>query len=108
VRYIVRPGDTLFSVARRFGVPVRVLIDANRIWNPSLIFVGQVLWVPAHAPVPPPPVPACAWYRVQRGDNVFRLALRFGTTVQAIATANGINPNRIYVGQALWICGSGR
>ena len=45
---------------------------------------------------------------VQRGENLFRIALRYGTTVQAIASANGIaNPARIYAGQELVISPSG-
>ena len=45
---------------------------------------------------------------VQRGENLFRIALRYGTTVQAIASANGIaNPSLIYVGQVLTIPVSG-
>ena len=47
---------------------------------------------------------------VQWGENLFRIALRYGTTVEAIAIANGIaNPNRIYAGQRLviWGCGPG-
>jgi LysM repeat protein len=45
---------------------------------------------------------------VQRGENLFRIALRYGTTVQAIASANGIaNPSLIYVGQTLTIPSSG-
>jgi LysM repeat protein len=45
-------------------------------------------------------------YVVQYGDTLYRIALRFGTTVQAIADANGItNPNLIYVGQRLVISG---
>ncbi len=45
-------------------------------------------------------------YTVQRGDNLYRIALRFGTTVQKLAAANGIvNPNLIYVGTVLKIPG---
>ena len=41
---------------------------------------------------------------VQRGENLYRIALRYGVTVQAIAAANGIvNPHRIYAGQRLVI-----
>ncbi len=41
---------------------------------------------------------------VQRGENLYRIALRYGTTVNAIVAANGLaNPNRIYVGQRLVI-----
>jgi LysM repeat protein len=43
---------------------------------------------------------------VQRGENLYRIALRYGTTVNAIVAANGLtNPNRIYVGQRLVIPG---
>jgi spore germination protein len=45
---------------------------------------------------------------VQRGENLYRIAMRYGTTVQAIAWANGIaNPNLIYAGQRLIIPGGG-
>lgn len=105
--YTVRPGDTLFSIARRFGVSVGGIAMANHIVNPNLIFVGQRLVIPAGYPPPfPPPFapPAAAVYIVQPGDTLFSIALRFGTTVFAIATANNIpNPNVIFVGQRLVI-----
>ncbi|MCD6290188.1 MAG: LysM peptidoglycan-binding domain-containing protein [Anaerolineae bacterium] len=44
--YIVRPGDTLASIAQRFGVPVASLARANRLSSPSLIFVGRRLIIP--------------------------------------------------------------
>ena len=44
---------------------------------------------------------------VQPGENLFRIALRYGTSVQALAAANGIvNTGRIYVGQRLVIPGA--
>jgi LysM repeat protein len=59
---------------------------------------------PTSTPLPPGQVT----HIVQRGENLFRIALRYGTTVQAIASANGIaNPARIYVGQTLIISTSG-
>ncbi len=44
--YIVRPGDNLFRISLRFGVPMSVLIRANNLGNPNLIFIGQVLIIP--------------------------------------------------------------
>lgn len=57
--YVVQPGDTLTRIAARFGTTVQVLVQANNIVNPDLIFVGQVLVIPGAGPVPPvvPPGP---------------------------------------------------
>ncbi|MGE5587839.1 MAG: LysM peptidoglycan-binding domain-containing protein [Clostridia bacterium] len=61
--YIVQPGDTLAEIAARFGTTVAVLAAINRIPNPDLIIVGQVLLVPTRptivvpTPLPPPPPP---------------------------------------------------
>jgi LysM repeat protein len=59
---------------------------------------------------PPPVIGGACTHTVVAGDNLFRLSLRFNTTVNAIAAANGIvNPNLIIVGQVLNIpnCGGG-
>ncbi|NLY11822.1 MAG: SafA/ExsA family spore coat assembly protein [Firmicutes bacterium] len=46
--YTVQPGDTMFFIAQRFGVPLQALIAANpQIQNPNLIFPGQVICIPA-------------------------------------------------------------
>ena len=74
--------------------------------------------IPPATPVPPTPIPTTVppsggttgtvTHVVQRGENMFRIALRYGTTVQAIASANGIaNPARISVGQRLIIPSAG-
>jgi LysM repeat protein len=110
--YVVRPGDTLFKIARQYNTTVQVLATVNRIVNPNLIYVGQVLTIPSDGttpPSPPPPGPPPspgATYVVQRGDTLFRIAVRYGVTVQALAQANNIgNINVIYVGQVLTIPG---
>jgi putative chitinase len=61
---------------------------------------------PTSAPTatPAPSVSGGTTHIVQPGENMFRIALRYGTTVQAIAQANGIsNPQLVYVGQQLII-----
>lgn len=51
-RYTVVSGDTMFLIARRFGVSLQALINANpHISNPNLIFPGDVLCVPAPVPI---------------------------------------------------------
>jgi LysM repeat protein len=100
--YIVRSGDTLYSIARYFGVSLSALIAANHISNPNYIYAGQRLIIPGGGPCYPP----CGgtYYTVRPGDTLYSIAWRFGTSVWAIASANGIaNPNVIYVGQVLRI-----
>ncbi len=102
VIHIVRYGDTLASIARQYGTTVAAIASANGIGNVNRIFVGQRLIIPGG--YPPPPQQEVITYYVQRGDRLASIARRFGTTVQAIVAYNGItNPNRIYVGQVLYI-----
>jgi LysM repeat protein len=101
--YVVQRGDTLFAIARRYGTTVSAIARLNGLVNPSYIYVGQRLRIPGGAPLPPP-VKCGVWYVVRPGDTVSALALRYGTTVWAIVSANGLpNANRIYVGQRLRI-----
>jgi murein DD-endopeptidase MepM/ murein hydrolase activator NlpD len=55
--YTVQRGDTLFSIARRFGTSVDAIARLNRIANPNRINVGQVLQIPGRPAPPPPPRP---------------------------------------------------
>jgi LysM repeat protein len=93
---------------------VAALVRLNGLKNPNVLLIGQKLRVPcaiAKPPVivvpPPPPPPtdgACIWHTVQRGDTLFKLAVKYNTTVAAIAERNKIkNPNLIFVGQQLCI-----
>ncbi len=112
--YIVARGDTLRSLATRFGSTVESIRASNPgITNANLIYEGQRLTIHATAPGNPPPTtppPASGQtYYVVKGDTLRIIAAKFGTTVDAILKANPriINPNIIYVGQAITIPGAG-
>lgn len=106
--YTVQAGDTLFSIARQFGTTVSDIAQANGITNVNQIYVGQTLVIPDCEPGAEPPPSDCFTYVVQRGDTLFSLARRFGTTVNDIALQNHIvNPSLIFVGQKLTICPKG-
>lgn len=104
--YVVEPGDTLSSVARRFGVTAESLIELNEPPYPDRLTPGQALLIPSDEDGPPEP-PEQQRYTVQPGDTLWSIALRFGTTVEAIAQLNNIsNPNLIFPGQVLLIPGT--
>jgi LysM repeat protein len=128
ITHVVRPGETMSSIARLYGVSVTDIARVNNITNPNLIFVGQRLIIPGAGagttppnptpmppanPIPPanptpPPSGGMTTYVVQPGDTLNRIAMRFGVTVTAIMQANNItNPNIIFVGQVLNIPTSG-
>ncbi|MFR4248434.1 MAG: LysM peptidoglycan-binding domain-containing protein [Leuconostoc lactis] len=111
----VQAGDTLSKLARANGTTVDALVKANGISNPNLIFVGQQLQTEgtanATAPAQPaatqpaasaPAASANGTYTVKAGDTLNRIAAANGTSVAALAAANGIqNINLIAVGQVL-------
>jgi LysM repeat protein len=105
--YVVQPGDTLLGIALRHGVTVSRLATLNGLaWN-SWLYVGQRLVVPAgnDTPNPTPPSTTDGTYLVQRGDTLFSIARRHGTTVTALRAANNLTSNRIYAGQRLTLPG---
>lgn len=103
--YVVKAGDTLSAVAYRYGTTVNTLVSLNGLVNPNLIYVGQVLQLPGSGQPATPSGGTCV-YVVKSGDNLTKIALKYGTTVWAIAIANNLaNPSFIWVGQRLTIPG---
>ncbi|WP_332634834.1 LysM peptidoglycan-binding domain-containing protein [Halalkalibacter flavus] len=94
VFYTVRPGDTLYNIARRWELPVASLIAANNLSPPYVIYVGQQLSVP----------PGVNVVRVKPGDSVFAISQFFGVPQKVIIEANRLlPPYHILVGQLLTV-----
>ena len=103
-KHTVVAGDSFDSIANKYGITLRELINAN----PQLLKTGDQLTIPlgngngsgsdgggSSSP---------RTYTVKAGDTLYSIAVKFGTTVAAIASANNIsNPNQISVGQILII-----
>jgi LysM repeat protein len=104
-QYSVQPGDTLASIAWKFGTTVKALISVNRISDADVIYVGQVLAIPgASDGYDYPATKACSYYTVKAGDTMSVIAVRHGSTINALAQTNGLsNPGYIYVGQRLCV-----
>lgn len=97
--YTVASGDSLWSIARKFGVTVQELRNLNNLTS-DLLSLGQVLLIPIKEPAPPV---EGTIYTVVSGDNLYSIASRFGTTVNAIREANNLTSNLLSVGQTLII-----
>jgi len=106
---VVRPGDTLTAISKRHGVPIRRLVELNRIANPNRIFAGQRLRIGsgrAAAPSRAATATSTRIHVVNRGSTLWHIARYYGVSVPAIVAANGIaNPSRIFAGQRLVIPG---
>ena len=114
--HTVRRGENLFRIGARYGVTYNYLAQMNGIYNPNYIWAGQVISVPC-GPVEPIPYDQyhpsgkvyppyqCPWcqpfnkpdncgntvqYTVQPGDNLFRIAVNSGSTIQWIRTDNNL------------------
>lgn len=93
--YVVRSGDSLSGIAKRYNTTVSALQALNNINNVNLIYPGQALRVSGQAT-------AQRTYTVRSGDNLSVVASRLGTTVGHLQSMNGIrNANLIYPGQTL-------
>lgn len=87
----VAPGDTVYAIARRYGVTVRDVIDANRLAAPFLLTVGQTLRLP------PPRI-----YTVAPGDTVYSISQRFGVDMRTLVSMNGLAaPYQVVAGRQL-------
>ena len=93
--YVVKNGDTLWQIARRYGLSVDRLSETNQLQNPSLLSVGQALLIPREDAV----------YTVRQGDTLWQIARRHGVPLACLIAANPqiADPNRIVPGQVLRI-----
>jgi LysM repeat protein len=114
---VVAPGDTLSEIALAHDVSVERLTALNQLVDPNRIYAGQelILEVPARvAPAPakaavaaPVAAPTARIHQVQPGEYLIAIAAHYGTTVTAMAKANGLaNPSFIRAGDHLRVPGA--
>jgi LysM repeat protein len=104
--HVVGRGETLSSIAARYGTTVAAIVQANGLPNPNYIYAGQRLVIPGGSSGAASSGGSGRYHTVGRGDTLYGIAIRYGTTVAAIMRANGLQSSIIYVGQRLAISGA--
>ncbi|MBX2998144.1 MAG: LysM peptidoglycan-binding domain-containing protein [Caldilineaceae bacterium] len=110
--YVIQAGDTLLSIAQRFGVSADTIMQANTLRDANNLIQGQVLFIPGYqgsttgttAGRASSSTPAV--HIVRAGETLFAIAQTYGVTAAELVTANQItNPNQLQTGQRLIIPG---
>ncbi len=92
--YIVKKGDSLYSIAKAYNTSVDKLKEINNLTSNALA-IGQVLKLPNSD------MSKNVIYTVKKGDNLYSIAREYGTTVDAIKKLNNITSNTLSIGQKL-------
>ncbi len=90
--YVVKSGDTLYRIARRFGTPMEELIYVNQLQAPGVLSVGQAMLIPQPK-----------LHIVQKGESLYSIAKQHNLSLRAVIDANPQlkDPDKLAVGQAV-------
>lgn len=87
----VRRGDTLYSISRKYNVPIKDMIKANHLVAPYTLYVGQKLSLPAKQ-----------YHTVKRGESLYGIARMYNVDVTSLSKVNNLKtPYSLSVGQRL-------
>lgn len=87
----VQKGDTLYSISRKYNVPIKDLININRLSSPYTLYVGQRISLPTKQ-----------YHVVQRGESLYSIARIYNVDVTSLSRVNNLStPYALYVGQKL-------
>lgn len=96
-KYIVKSGDTLWSIANRYGVTVSHLKQWNNLTS-NLLAIGQTLIVSGEVEAQPP---VTKRYTVKAGDTLWSISRHYGVTVSQLMSWNNLTSNFLAIGQVL-------
>ncbi|WP_341482205.1 LysM peptidoglycan-binding domain-containing protein [Arthrobacter zhangbolii] len=107
----IAAGDTVTSIAARYGLSVSEVLRVNNLQPTSLIFAGKELRLTGTAAAPAAPekkaAPASGTYKVVSGDTLSAIAARHGVALSSILAANNLTlTSVIYPGQSIVVNGS--
>ena len=97
INYVVKSGDSLYKIANKYNTSVSVIMNLNNL-KTSNLSIGQTLKIPVSESGGNTIV-----YTVKSGDNLYSIARKYNTTVDAIKKKNNLKTNNLSIGQKLQI-----
>lgn len=103
--YTISEGDTLYSIAEKYDLPVSLLMKVNGIDNPYNLRIGTRLCIPGtEDQLPQPPVQCHKTHTVVPGDTLYLIARKHGIKLDSLMRANpNIDPYNLLIGTQLCI-----
>lgn len=98
--YTVKRGDTLYGISNQHGVSVTDLANTNNLTTNSILKIGQTLKIPPKEGSNPN---TTFLYTVKKGDSLYSIARKYGTTISEIQRLNNLSTTSLSIGQTLKI-----
>lgn len=100
--YIVKKGDSLYSIAKKYNTTVEELKRINNLTS-NILSIGQVLKLPSDKANNVEKEENTISYTVQKGDSLYSIARKYDTTIDRIKDLNNLTTNLLSIGQVLLI-----
>ena len=104
ISYVVKRGDSLYSIARQYGVNVNDLMKVNNLTS-DLLSIGQIINIPSSTTIVTPSeddiINEENTYIVQRGDTLWSISRKFGVSVDDIKNANNLTNEILTIGSTI-------
>jgi murein DD-endopeptidase MepM/ murein hydrolase activator NlpD len=93
--HVLQRGETIYSVARQYGVSPQEVLKRNGISDATTVQAGRRLLIPSREPATTstPTIGTYGEYRVERGDTLFSIARRYGISLADLLKLNGLDQN---------------
>ena len=104
ISYVVKRGDSLYSIARQYGVNVNDLMKVNNLTS-DLLSIGQIINIPSSTTIVTPSeddiINEENTYIIQRGDTLWSISRKFGVSVDDIKNANNLTNEILTIGSTI-------
>lgn len=100
IEYVVKSGDTLYSIGKKYGYTIQELLDYNNLDN-AILSIGQVIKIPTVSS----DLEQTNYieYTVKSGDNLYSIGRKYGVSDQELMNYNNLTSNLLSIGQVIKI-----